>query len=104
MHNTTARMVAHPGNASQRFAPTPQRNTSPSGLGSAPGSAVQPGDPEPPAEAPLAGGARARRRRRQHRRGRRLIVLLVTLALKSLVEWRSRREQAANSLPSEYRP
>jgi sulfate transport system permease protein len=29
---------------------------------------------------------------------------LVTLALKSLVEWRSRREQAANSLPSEYRP
>ena len=29
---------------------------------------------------------------------------LVTLALKSLVEWRSRREQAANSLPTEYRP
>ena len=28
---------------------------------------------------------------------------LVTLALKSLVEWRAKREQAANSLPSEYR-
>jgi len=29
---------------------------------------------------------------------------LVTLALKSLVEWKARHEQAANSLPSEYRP
>jgi sulfate/thiosulfate transport system permease protein len=29
---------------------------------------------------------------------------LVTLALKSIVEWRARREQAADSLPSEYRP
>ncbi len=49
--------------------------------GSTPGSAAHPGDPEPPAEAPVAGGARGRRRRRQQRRGRRLIVLLVTLAL-----------------------
>jgi sulfate transport system permease protein len=29
---------------------------------------------------------------------------LITLALKSLVEWKSRHEQASNSLPSEYRP
>ena len=57
---------------------SPASGTAP---GSAPGSAAQPGDPEPPAEAPVAGGARARRRRRQQRRGRRLIVLLVTLAL-----------------------
>ena len=29
---------------------------------------------------------------------------LITLTLKSLVEWKSRHEQASNSLPSEYRP
>jgi len=29
---------------------------------------------------------------------------LITLALKSIVEWKSRQEQASNALPSEYRP
>jgi UPF0755 protein len=67
--------------ASDGSAGAPGSSTPGTAPGSATGSAVHPGDPDPPAGAPAAGAARVRRRRRQQRRGRRLIVLLVTLAL-----------------------